>query len=173
MNYINLLFFVIFFSCSSQSSENLISRDGMPDQESWDVVIILTDQGITRAKVKSGHLQKYNDKDFIILDNNVVVDFFDRQEQRTSILTAEKAEVNESSNNMKAIGSVKVLADNGITLYSETLDWNSKEEKLFTKDYIMITTSELDTLHGTGFESDPDLTNWKILKPSGVVGKEF
>ena len=74
---------------------------------------------------------------------------------------------------MKAIGSVKVLSDNGITLYSETLNWNSNEEKLFTKDYIMITTPELDTLHGTGFESDPDLTNWKILKPSGVVGKEF
>ena len=37
----------------------------------------------------------------------------------------------------------------------------------------MISTPELDTLHGTGFESDPDLTNWKILKPSGVVGKEF
>ena len=173
MKYISLFFFLVFLSCSRKSIENLPSRKGMPDQESWGVTIILTDQGITRAKVKSGHLQKYNDKEFILLDNNVTVDFFDELENHTSILTSNKAEINESSNNMKAIGSVKVLSDSGITLFSEKLFWNSKDEKLFTKDSIMITTLDLDTLYGIGFESDPDLENWKILKPSGITGKEF
>ena len=173
MKYISLFFFLVFLSCSTKSIENLPSRKGMPDQESWGVTIILTDQGITRAKVKSGHLQKYNDKEFILLDNNVIVDFFDELENHTSILTSNKAEINESSNNMKAIGGVKVLSDSGITLFSEKLFWNSKDEKLFTKDSIMITTSDLDTLYGIGFESDPDLENWKILKPSGITGKEF
>tara|TARA_Y100000590_G_scaffold280637_1_gene315299 strand:+ start:320 stop:844 length:525 start_codon:yes stop_codon:yes gene_type:complete len=173
MKNINLYFFVIFLTCSRNSPEVLPSREGMPDQESWGVTIILTDEGIIRAKVKSGHLQKYNDKEFVMLDSNVTVDFFDKLEKHTSILTSDKAEINESSNNMKAIGNVKVLSDSGITLYSETLIWNSREEKLLTKDDIMITTLELDTLYGIGFESDPDLKNWKILKPSGVTGQEF
>jgi hypothetical protein len=40
-----------------------------------------------------------------------------------------------------------------------------------TKDSVMITTIEKDTLYGVGFESDSDLQNWKILKPSGVTNR--
>ena len=145
----------------------------MPDQESWGVIIILTDEGTIRAKVRSGHLEKYNEKEFVMLDSSVTVDFFDRKEQHTSVLTSEKAEINQASNDMEAMGNVVAVSDSGITLYSESLTWNSGEEKLHTKDNIMITTLETDTLYGVGFESDSDLKNWKILSPSGVTGREF
>jgi len=145
----------------------------MPDQESWEVNIILTDQGMIRAKIRSGHLEKYNEKEFIMLDSSVTVDFFDSDEKHTSILTSNKAEVDQSSNDMKAIGNVVAVSDSGISLYSNTLVWDSKNEKLRTKDKIMITTLEKDTLYGIGFESDSDLENWKIINPSGVTGREF
>tara|TARA_B100001758_G_scaffold12874_2_gene9453 strand:- start:10987 stop:11487 length:501 start_codon:yes stop_codon:yes gene_type:complete len=164
---------VIFSSCTKQSIQDLPSRDGMPDQESWEVNIILTDQGMIRAKIRSGHLEKYNEKEFIMLDSSVTVDFFDSDEKHTSILTSNKAEVDQSSNDMKAIGNVVAVSDSGISLYSNTLVWDSKNEKLRTKDKIMITTLEKDTLYGIGFESDSDLENWKIINPSGVTGREF
>jgi LPS export ABC transporter protein LptC len=145
----------------------------MPDQESWGVNIVLTDQGMIRAKIRSGHLEKYNEKEFIMLDSSVTVDFFDSNEKHTSILTSNRAEVDQSSNDMKAIGNVVAVSDSGISLYSNTLVWDSKNEKLRTKDKIMITTLEKDTLYGIGFESDSDLENWKIINPSGVTGREF
>jgi hypothetical protein len=40
-----------------------------------------------------------------------------------------------------------------------------------TDDPIMLTTEQKDTLYGIGFESDSDLKNWKILKPSGVTNR--
>ena len=163
----------IFSSCTKQSVQDLPSRQGMPDQESWGVNIILTDQGMIRAKIMSGHLEKYNEKEFIPLDSSVTVDFFDSDEKHTSVLTSDKAEVNQSSNDMKAIGNVVAVSDSGISLYSNTLIWDSKNEKLRTKDKIMITTLEEDTLYGIGFESDSDLANWKIINPSGVTGREF
>jgi hypothetical protein len=89
------------------------------------------------------------------------------------VLTSEKAEINQASNDMEAMGNVVAVSDSGITLYSESLTWNSREEKLHTKDNIMITTLETDTLYGVGFESDSDLKNWKILSPSGVTGRKF
>jgi lipopolysaccharide assembly outer membrane protein LptD (OstA) len=118
-------------------------------------------------------LEKYNEKEFILLDSNVTVDFYDSKEQHTSVLNSKIAEVDQSSNNMKAIGNIIAVSDSGITLYSETLTWNSKDEKLHTKDNIMITTLEEDTLYGVGFESDSDMKNWKILSPSGVTGREL
>ena len=68
---------------------------------------------------------------------------------------------------------VVVVSDSGITLYSETLSWESKDEKLQTKEEIMITTLDNDTLYGIGFESDSDLKNWKIIEPSGVTGRKL
>ena len=108
-----------------------------------------------------------------MLDSSVTVDFFDSREQHTSVLTSEKAEINQASNDMKAMGNVVAVSDSGITLYSESLTWNSREEKLHTKDNIMVTTLETDTLYGVGFESDSDLKNWKILNPSGVTDRQF
>jgi len=173
MPIFSVLFLVFLSSCARDIVQDLPSREGMPDQESWSVIIILTNEGTIRAKVRSGHLEKYNEKEFVMLDSSVTVDFFDSKEQHTSVLTSEKAEINQASNDMEAMGNVVAVSDSGITLYSESLIWNSREEKLHTKDNIMITTLETDTLYGVGFESDSDLKNWKILSPSGVTGRKF
>ena len=169
------LFILLIFvsSCAREPILEMPSRDGMPDQESWGVTIVLTSEGLIRAKVRSGHLEKYNEKKFVLLDSSVMVDFFNEEEQHTSVLTSKTAEVDQASNDMKAMGNVVAISDSGITLYSETLTWNSKDEKLHTKDNIMITTLEKDTLYGVGFESDSDMENWKILSPSGVTGREL
>ena len=164
---------VLFSSCTKQSVENTNSREGLPDQESWGVNIILSDQGIMRAEIESGHLEKYNEKEFILLNNNVKVDFFDANENHTSVLTSRQAEDDQKSNDMKAFGNVVVVSDSGITLYSETLSWKSKDEKLQTKEQIMITTLDNDTLYGIGFESDSDLKNWRIIEPSGVTERKL
>ena len=170
-SYLFILFLIIA-SCAREQLQDLSTREGLPDQEGWIVTIILTDAGIMRAKVQSGHLEKYNDREFVLLDSSVTVDFFDDKEKHTSVLTSNMAEVNQSSNDMKAIGNVVAVSDSGITLYSESLTWDAKEEKLRTKKNIMITTLEQDTLYGIGFESDSDLENWKILSPSGVTSRE-
>ena len=168
-----MLFTLTFISCTREPVNNLPSRHGMPDQESWGVEIMLSNQGEIRAVVQSGHLEKYHEKNFIMLDNNVKVDFYDNQENHTSVLTSFKAEIDQRTNNMNAVGDVVAKSDSGITLHSATLTWVAKEEKLITKDSIRITTQEKDTIYGIGFESDSDLKNWKILKPTGTSSREF
>ena len=175
MKGIHWIFFILLIfplGCTNENSPLPRARsDDHPDQESWGVTIILTDEGIERARVRSGHLEKYNKRKFIMLDENVTVDFFDRFEKHISKLTSLKAEVNQASNDMRAIGNVVVVSDSGITLYTDTLVWDSKKEKMSTDDPIMLTTEKDDTLYGIGFESDSDLQNWKVIKPSGVTNR--
>ena len=173
MKHFIYFLFLLLFSCGEKNNGNLPLSEGIPDQESWGVTIIMTHDGLMRAEVKSGHLKKYNEQEYIVLDSSVVVDFFDLQERHTSTLFSEKAEINEKSNDMLAIGNVIAKSDSGITLFSETLTWTAEDEKLFTKDSIMITTLDKDTLFGKGFESDADLENWRIINPSGVTGSEL
>ena len=122
-----------------------------------------------RALVKSGHLEKFNDRQYILLDKDVNVDFFDDLEQHTTNLKSQIAEVDERTNFMTAIGDVIVVSDSGVTLYTDTLMWNSEEELIYTDDPIMLTTEKNDTLYGIGFESDVSMDHWKILQPSGVT----
>ena len=74
--------------------------------------------------------------------------------------------------NLIAIGNVVVLSDSGVTLYTDTLSWDNVKEKVFTDDRVMFITEQKDTLYGIGFESDIELNNWKILKPTGVFQVE-
>ena len=76
MSYKNLAWAIVFFllinGCSQETPiEELSKGVDFPDQESWGVTIILTDSSIERARVKSGHLEKYNQKQHILLDENV------------------------------------------------------------------------------------------------------
>ena len=168
----SIIFIISSVACSGGSEELQLAKGiDYPDQESWGVTIILTDSSIERARIKSGHLEKYNQGQHIMLDDIVKVDFFDKKQLHVAVLNSKKAEVDQKTNDMKAIGEVIAVSDSGITLYTETLFWNAKNEKMSTIDSVMITTLENDTLYGVGFESDSDLQNWKILKPSGVTDR--
>ena len=163
----------IFVACNSGINEGEnITQENLPDQESWNSTIILTRDGKKRAVVKSGHLAKYNDKNEVILDQNVDADLFSAEERHMSNLKSKKAIVYESTDNLLATGDVVVVSDSGVTLYTDSLFWNSRTERVTTQDTVMLTTEFNDTLFGTGFESNVDLTHWKIYQPWGVTERE-
>ena len=65
-----------------------------------------------------------------------------------------------------------VVSDSGVTLFTDTLSWDNVREKIFTDDSVKFITESQDTLYGIGFESDVELNNWKILKPTGVFHED-
>ena len=131
----------------------------------------MTDAGLQRAIVQAGHLEKFNDRLYILLDQKVEVDFFDLEEKLTSRLTSQLAEVDEKSDFMRAIQNVVVKSDSGVTLYADTLSWDHSLEMIYTDSPVIITTEKQDTLYGIGFESDVQMNHWKILHPSGVTNR--
>ena len=167
-----IIIIIFTIACSEKTDHNQLGKGAdYPDQESWGVTIILTDSSIERARVKSGHLEKYYEAQHIMLDQVVKADFFDKNQNHVAVLNSVRAEVNQKTNDMKAIGDVVAISDSGITLYTDTLFWNARREQMYSRDSVMITTLEKDTLYGVGFESDSDLQNWKILRPSGVTNR--
>jgi LPS export ABC transporter protein LptC len=167
------LFLLIFqFACqSNELQKSGQTRQGRPDAESWDAVITLTNKGAKRGVIRSGHLEKYNDNEFILLDQNVDADFFNEEEVFTTNLKSLVAEIDEEEDFLVAIGKVAVVTDSGVTLFTDTLSWDNQKEKVFTTDSVIFITEKKDTLYGIGFESDIELNNWKILQPTGVFNE--
>ena len=167
-----LLFLIFQFACqSNELQKSGQTRQGRPDAESWDAVITLTNKGAKRGVIRSGHLEKYNENEFIMLDQNVDADFFNEEEVFTTNLKSLVAEIDEEEDFLVAIGNVVVVTDSGVTLFTDTLSWDNQKEKVFTSDSVIFITEKKDTLYGIGFESDIELNNWKILQPTGVFNE--
>ena len=172
-NSITLHFTIFFVACGGiDSDKSLGKRSDFPDQESWNPVIVMTREAKKRAIVRSKHLAKYSDRQEIILNGNVDVDFFSDDEEHMSNLKSESAFVYEGNDNLLAIGNVIVKSASGVTLFTDSLFWDNQSEKINSNDTVMLATELNDTLYGIGFESDIDLTRWKILKPWGVSSRE-
>ena len=162
---------VICFSChsSKKMNENNTTTNDMIS-EIWNPLIVLTQKEKKMVKAKSEKLYKKHDNSALLV-GDVEVDFFDEEGKRVSILYADTARINESTNDLNAHGNVFVVSDSGYTLSTNKLSWNNGYEMIMSEDSVTFTTLEGDTLHGVGFESDSDLVEWRIYKPFGIARK--
>jgi LPS export ABC transporter protein LptC len=170
MNYY-ILFLFILTSCS-RSYETETSVNDVHDQLSVDVEITLTEKGNIKALIKSKLLERNDNNLELKLTDNVNVDLYDDNYQHSSLITSNYAFVSETENKINAFGDVIVAADNGQQLWTDSLLWDNKADKIFTNASLTFISGNLDTLYGTGFESNIDLTNWKITKPRGSINNE-
>ena len=149
------------------------TKDMYPDHESWESTIIISQNGLLVAVADSERMIRYEDRNVAYLTGQVNVDFYNEQGQHVSHLYADSAEVDNQTSTMSAFGQVVIRSDSGLVLKTETLRWDDKYEMMTTNDTVLFTTLESDTLHGIGFESDVDLTHWKIYQPWGVTERGF
>ena len=166
------IFLMLFFvSCSKNEVINNVEED-IHDQLSTNVEITLTKKGNITAKIKSGILKKNNQSLQLELFDNVNVDLFDEDFQHKSLIKSQSAMVNEKENKIKAYGSVVVISDDGKILMTDSLTWDNNSDKIYTDANLEFITSDSDTLYGTGFKSNIDLTNWNILQPRGRINND-
>ncbi len=149
------------------------SRDMFPDHESWESTIIISRSGRLATVANSERMVQYNNTDIAHLIGAVKVDFYNDAGQHVSQLLADSADVNTRSSTMSAFGQVIIRSDSGLVLRTRSLRWNNEYEMMTTEDSVMFTTDNGDTLFGVGFESDMDLTHWKIYRPWGVTERGF
>ena len=121
---------------------------------------------------KSEVLKKNNQSLQLELFDNVNVDLFDENFQQKSLIKSQSAMVNEKENKIKAYGSVVVISNDGKILMTDSLTWDNNSDKIYTDANLEFITSDSDTLYGTGFKSNIDLTNWNILQPRGRINND-
>lgn len=171
------MFFIIVLlccGCKSQDQQTVTppNYDG-PDQEGWNSRITVTSNGRTSAIVKYSHMEKYSKRRETKFDGGIVVDFYNTEGQHTSNLVAERGLLHEENNDVEAMDNVVVVSDSGLTIRTQQLRWDNVRQKIFSNDFVTITTAQNDTLYGKGFQSDQNLKHWSIGRPSGVSQKKI
>ena len=169
----NIAFIVmlVVFGCEEKIKPSVlgsVSSAALPTQESWNSTITFTDSGIVKAILKAGHISAYERTQQTMLDNGLHVDFFDEHGSHSSVLTSRTGKVDESTNNLEAIGNVIVVSDSGVVVETEKLFWDNKRQLIHSDEFVKI-SSPKENLQGHGFESDQNLKNYRIFRVTGTA----
>ncbi len=138
-----------------------------------DVELIYSDSAIVNVIVKADKMltsTKRGDKKQVF-PNGVDVDFFNARGRVQSELTCKKATRFEKDKRILMQDSVVWKSGKGEILDTEELVWDERNQKVFSKRLVKITTAQ-DVIHGYGFEADQGFTKWKITRPQGEMGVE-
>lgn len=157
---------------SLQSSEDA-------DQESWGVLLRITEDGKPRLVLTAGHVLKYErpDSTFMLLQSTdadsfrVRVDIFNADGDSSAVIFADRIYYYEQENRFVAQGEVIVTALAGRSIESEHLIWTEDDRKIRTPGFATI-VSPGQTISGYSLEANEDLSEATLARVSGTFISE-
>ncbi|PID62387.1 MAG: LPS export ABC transporter periplasmic protein LptC [Ignavibacteriae bacterium] len=160
--FLSILF---LFSCNGKqlkpSIDNSISSSELPDQESRNAKITFTENGKLKAVLYADNIKVIENQREKLL-TNLKIDFYNKEEKKTSSLTSKKGRIEDNSQDMYAIENVVAISDSGVVLKTEELIWKNKTRKIVTDKFVRIENNQ-EITEGYGFESDQNMRNYTIF----------
>lgn len=141
----------------------------LPVEEGENISMIYTDSARVKVRVEAPRLERYTGAEpYLEMPLGVHVRFYKANGSIESELTSDYAVSYEKTGIMTARKNVVLVNTNGEELNSEELNWSEKEHRIFTEEFVTITTED-EVIYGHGFESNEDFTKYKIKKISGTI----
>jgi LPS export ABC transporter protein LptC len=161
----------ILCSCENDIEEvNALSTNNRePVRRVKNVQLIHSENAKVKIRVTAPLMEEFaGDNPFTEMALGVEVNFYDSLQRVTTKLTAKYAINKVSENLMEAKNDVVVINEKGDKLNTEHLIWQQDSSKIFTNEFVKITTKE-EIIMGEGLESNEDFTKYKILKIKGTI----
>jgi LPS export ABC transporter protein LptC len=139
---------------------------GLPDQESWNSTVSFSDSGVLRAILTAAHISRFDARQETLIDSGLVVDFYTKNGDHGSRLTARRGRVNDATKDLEAFENVVFRSDSGTVVTTEYLFWDATQKKVRSDKFVRV-VSPKEQLEGFGFEADQNLKNYVIFRVSG------
>jgi LPS export ABC transporter protein LptC len=149
-----------------RKSAAAVSAKEMPAQESWNITIVISDQGKTKNVVSARHAAEYRqgEKQEICVDGGVSVQLFNRDGTFT-LVTAGRGIVH-GNQDIEAFDHVVIRSNDGTVIQTEHISRSNSDRMIRSDKYVTI-TSPTRTIRGYGFESDDAMKRYRIFHASG------
>ncbi|HSH52839.1 MAG TPA: LPS export ABC transporter periplasmic protein LptC [Bacteroidales bacterium] len=167
---------ILFNACEKGDIEKINTLTKHLDAPSMAVEnteIIYSEEATIKIKITSPEINRYLEikEPYSEFPKGLHVQFYDSTQTPTSSIRANFAIYNEEENIWTAENNVVAINAEGDTLNTEYLVWDMNKKKVFSDRFVRIVNKD-GIIHGTGFESNQDLSNWKIKKTSGTINIE-
>lgn len=138
----------------------------LPQQESWNSRVVLSDSGVTTAVIEAGYIRVFAHTQQTLLSEGVVVHFLDPQGRETSVLTSREGRVDDRTNDLQASVDVRVVSSDSTVLTTSILRWDNRRRLIYTPEFVTI-VSPTEKIEGHGLEADQHLRSYRIFRVSG------
>lgn len=138
---------------------------------------LYTENGLKRAYLKAPLYREFFEKGneqitWAELKKGFILFFYDSLGTKmTSSVRADYGKLYDKRNKAYAKGNVVVTSSDGKKLETETLHWNRKKDRLYTDDFVKITTPK-EIIEGYGMEANTSFSWYKIYKIRGIFEVE-
>ena len=105
------------------------------------------------------------------LFGRIYADLFDKKGVKSSMMFSDSAIVYTNSDSIKAFGNVLIESLKGYKLITEEIILFNSSNLVKSNNDVIFTSNSNDTLYGTGFWSNFDMSNSQIQSPKGSMSK--
>lgn len=164
--------FFLFISCVNDPNviQDFALMEELPIESIKEAELIQTQQGVVKLRILAGSMNRYRDLSYPLCLSDIIVTFYNNK-QKSSVLVARNASIDERKKIMTASGNV-VLENQKNKLETEELIWDERSQKIYTNKQVKITNRE-ETIFGEGFSSNADFTEYTISKIHGNLDISF
>lgn len=169
---VSLYFFlpvILISACTTdlEKVELVGNKKLLPIETAVDLQIIYSDSANIKAIIFAPIFERYVGTEiYTEMNKGVNVKFYDEAGNIISTLTSNYAIHKTEEKIMEVRKEVEVVNVKGEKLKTEYLQWNEQTGRIFTNEFVTITTAG-NTIMGNGLESDQEFTNYTILNPVG------
>lgn len=171
------LFFSFFVSCENSIDEvnqiTALNQANLPSESVKNTEIIYSDSARVRAKLRSKELNRFSavKNPYMEMPKGLEVTFFNEQRKVQTKLTANYGIAYENNNNIQTMevkNKVVVVNEKGDKLETEYLIWNALTKKIYTDDFVKITTKD-EIIMGDGLIAEQDFSEYEIKNVKGRI----
>ncbi len=167
---------VLLFSCTPNKIERidlLVSEEKKPSMMAETFEMTYSDSAIVRFILTAPEVLSFEgDSAFTEFPKGVKVQKIDAESRVVSELIADYARQMKKEAIWIAQDNVIAINEQGDSLKTEELIWDEKKNRIFSEKHVQIVRQD-QIIYGIGFESDQNMENWEILKPTGTMYLEL
>lgn len=170
--FILLLMFFLIQSCEEDMTKvNQNKKTNFASQIIHNANIIQKDSGLVKVRFKAPLIEKYEliDSPYVEAKKGIYLEFFDKKKPKEpGKIWAKYAKYNEKRDFYFAKGRVKVISTEGQTFVMETINWDKKKQKMYTKDTVFVSDKDGNILVGAhGMVAKDDFSEYTFFNNSG------
>jgi LPS export ABC transporter protein LptC len=152
------------------------TENKLPLESSKNVEFLYSDSAVVRAKLIAPQIDRYGGKkQYLELPKGMNVVFYQADKTEQTKLTANYGIGYDNGTGvmekMEAKGNVIVINEKGDRLNTEHLTWNVLTKKIYTDDFVKITTKD-QVIWGDGMDADQDFSKYEIKNVKGEIDRK-
>lgn len=164
--------FFIFTSCEEDLTKlNGDNDKNFPSQIIHNAKIIQRDSGMITLKATAPIIEKYEliDSPYTVAKKGMKIEFFDKKNPtKPGNITAKYAKMYDYKKFYEARGDVKILTSDGQRFATQSVFWDQKKNRIYTRDTVYATMEDGSTLvHANGMTAKDDFSEYKFFNNSG------